>query len=420
MASLLDSLLLLSLLLIQLSRLATAHVAPLDHIQSSEDDGGRQPVSPELFNSLEELARIVDISYCVGNTGVQKPFECLSHCNEFQGFELVTTWNTGPFLSDSCGYIALSHSPSVKRIIIAFRGTYSITNTIIDLSAYPQEYIPYDTGDNTGARCTNCSVHSGFMTAWRHTRDTILETVSAARTQYPDYSVVLVGHSLGGAVAALAGVEMQLRGWDPTVTTFGEPKIGNKGFVEFLDGVFFDLKTPSASASASASSVGTGVSRDKPWKFRRVTHADDPVPLLPLGEWGYESHAGEIYISRVDLPPSVEDVVFCDGDHDEFCLSGAERSSLFLSSLAGGLSSSSPRPFDSLERQQQQQEVVGPFPPKEPEENSQPRNQIGAASRIPWFLVPARYRLWELFFAHRDYFTRIGLCVPGGEILRGS
>ncbi|KKK13410.1 hypothetical protein ARAM_007720 [Aspergillus rambellii] len=401
MASLLDSLLLLSLLLIQLSRLATAHVAPLDHIQSSEDYGGRQPVSPELFNSLEELARIVDISYCVGNTGSKNPSNAS-----------VTATSSRD-----------SNYPSVKRIIIAFRGTYSITNTIIDLSAYPQEYIPYDTGDNTGARCTNCSVHSGFMTAWRHTRDTILETVSAARTQYPDYSVVLVGHSLGGAVAALAGVEMQLRGWDPTVTTFGEPKIGNKGFVEFLDGVFFDLKTPSASASASASSVGTGVSRDKPWKFRRVTHADDPVPLLPLGEWGYESHAGEIYISRVDLPPSVEDVVFCDGDHDEFCLSGAERSSLFLSSLAGGLSSSSPRPVDSLERQQQQQqqqEVVGPFPPKEPEENSQPRNQIGAASRIPWFLVPARYRLWELFFAHRDYFTRIGLCVPGGEILRGS
>jgi hypothetical protein len=29
--------------------------------------------------------------------------------------------------------------------------------------------------------------------------------------------------------------------------------------------------------------------------------------------------------------------------------------------------------------------------------------------------VPPPYRLWQLFFAHRDYFWRLGLCVPGGD-----
>lgn len=47
------------------------------------------PVSNELFNSLEELSRLVDISYCVGTTGVQKPFQCLSHCAEFPNLELI-------------------------------------------------------------------------------------------------------------------------------------------------------------------------------------------------------------------------------------------------------------------------------------------------------------------------------------------
>jgi hypothetical protein len=28
---------------------------------------------------------------------------------------------------------------------------------------------------------------------------------------------------------------------------------------------------------------------------------------------------------------------------------------------------------------------------------------------------PARFKLWQLFFAHRDYFWRLGLCVPGGD-----
>lgn len=47
-------------------------------------------VSRDLFDSLEELSRLVDISYCVGTTGVQQPFQCLSRCDEFPDFELVT------------------------------------------------------------------------------------------------------------------------------------------------------------------------------------------------------------------------------------------------------------------------------------------------------------------------------------------
>lgn len=51
-------------------------------------------ISRELFFELEELSRIVDISYCVGTTGlgIQKPFTCASHCGDedFKDFELVT------------------------------------------------------------------------------------------------------------------------------------------------------------------------------------------------------------------------------------------------------------------------------------------------------------------------------------------
>lgn len=51
---------------------------------------GSQPVPSELFSSLEELSRLVDIAYCVGTTGVQEPFQCLSHCAEFPDLQLLT------------------------------------------------------------------------------------------------------------------------------------------------------------------------------------------------------------------------------------------------------------------------------------------------------------------------------------------
>lgn len=49
-------------------------------------------ISVDFFNDLEELSRLVDISYCVGLTGVgiQKPFQCASRCSDFENFELVT------------------------------------------------------------------------------------------------------------------------------------------------------------------------------------------------------------------------------------------------------------------------------------------------------------------------------------------
>jgi hypothetical protein len=68
---------------------ATQH-PPLRGHASSNDT----LISQKLFWELEELARIVDIAYCVGTAGlgIQKPFSCASRCGDrdFETFELVT------------------------------------------------------------------------------------------------------------------------------------------------------------------------------------------------------------------------------------------------------------------------------------------------------------------------------------------
>jgi hypothetical protein len=306
-------------------------------------------VSQSLFDELDELAQIVDIAYCVGTPapGIRKPFECLSRCKDFQDFELVTTWHTGYLLSNSCGYIALSHASSAKRLIVAFRGTYSVADTIADLSSIPQEYAPYpgpdDPGDGRDApRCENCTVHMGFRDSWRSSKKIILPHIANMTRDYPGYRLVLVGHSLGGAVAALAGLELLARGHSPEVTTFGEPRVGNQAFADYLDGRF-----------------NLSASQDVDSKFRRVTHISDPVPLLPLDEWGFRPHSGEIFISKVSVPPELEDVRHCDGSRDKTCSAG-------------------------------------------------PNSKW---AEFPWG-VPTRLKIWQLFFSHRDYFCSLGLCLP--------
>ncbi|KAK4162159.1 extracellular triacylglycerol [Cladorrhinum sp. PSN259] len=369
----------------------------LRHKPPNPGDG----VSPSFFASLERLSRLVDVAYCVGTTGVSKPFSCASRCKDFPTLQLVRTWNTGILMSDSCGYIAVDHSKdsSQRGIVLAFRGTYSLTNTIVDLSTVPQEYVPYpedpDDPDNGGGdgdgdgdgkngnKCRNCTVHMGFMESWRVAREVVLPSLKALREKYPEYPVRMVGHSLGGAVAALAALELRIGlGWeDVIVTTFGEPRIGNQELADYLDQAF-GLKDNE-----------TGMAGEN-WAYRRVTHVGDPVPLLPLTEWGFRSHAGEVFITKSDLQPAPEDLRICHGDNDPECLGGAEMETNSWGWLGWVIGRS---------RREKHDVVTARLLEDDDEE----------AVRTGGF--PARFKLWQLLFAHRDYFWRLGLCLPGGD-----
>ncbi|KAM3523991.1 hypothetical protein NHJ13051_004794 [Beauveria bassiana] len=329
-------------------------------------------VSVSMFASLERLARLVDITYCIGNTGIGKPFSCLSRCSDFPNVTLSRTWSTGVFLTDSCGYVAVDETPASSvavdshgAIIVAFRGTYSIANTVIDLSTVPQEYVPYPSqGDAPAHKCTNCTVHMGFFQTWQSARESVIPELVQLRKTYPSKPIHLVGHSLGGAVACLAALELKTSlGLDNVVvTTFGEPRVGNDGLVDFIDRVF------------NLNDKGDLEKRS----YRRVTHANDPVPLLPPGEWGYKSHAGEIHITKPDLSPAEEDLQLCMGDQDNRCSAGQDSTSQRLARLT-----------------QFYQGVKG--------------------SQLQKRGISTRLNLWQLFFAHRDYFWRLGLCFPGGD-----
>lgn len=371
----------------------------------SPNDAPRN-ISTALFLELEELARLVDITYCVSATspGILPPFHCLSRCADFPTFQLVRTWATGRRtpLSDSCGYIA--RDDSSRRLIVAFRGTYSFTNVLADLSTQPQEYETYPGNPTEGEEppCQNCTVHTGFQYSWQRTREAIIEDLEAQIRKYPDYRLHLVGHSLGGAVAALGGLECLARGWDPVVTTFGEPRLGNKGLAAYVDERF---NLTSHSHDRDGRDGGDeGASGDaQRQRFRRVTHRDDPVPLLPLTEWNYVPHAGEVFIDKPALSPDVSDVRLCAGDVDPACSASQDGSLLgdpHDLALAGGSLRPNGDGKDELLRSL--------------------KMMVHDIFHEAQWGIPTRYRFWNLLDAHRDYFWRVGMCVPGGDRTGGG
>lgn len=76
--------------LLYLSLVWTVDALPTTQSPIVHTLGANRNITFELFAELEELACIVDISYCVGTTGIQKPFLCASRCQDFEGFELAT------------------------------------------------------------------------------------------------------------------------------------------------------------------------------------------------------------------------------------------------------------------------------------------------------------------------------------------
>jgi pimeloyl-ACP methyl ester carboxylesterase len=101
-------------------------------------------------------------------------------------------------------------------------------------------------------------VHSGFINAYEELQEQLYKYLAELNCSH----VAVTGHSLGGAIATVAALDIRVSGFQVNpVFTFGSPRVGNPEFVE-------------AYVKASrAQSV-----EPPQW---RVVHFHDPVARLP-------------------------------------------------------------------------------------------------------------------------------------------
>jgi len=90
-------------------------------------------------------------------------------------------------------------------------------------------------------RKRKCKVHSGFKSDWLSVRDNVMNATHAVLDMYPSAELWVTGHSLGGALASLCGLDLQMQ-YNKTspnpktvnLFTLGQPRVGNKDFADFL------------------------------------------------------------------------------------------------------------------------------------------------------------------------------------------
>jgi len=123
--------------------------------------------------------------------------------------------------------------------VLSFEGTEYIDQWIEDLTL---ELVPW-------AGCVGCHVHLGFSEAWLLLSDSVERKLTSLA---PLSSLLIVGHSLGGAEASLAAFDLALAGFPlSAVYTAGAPRVGDGAFASAFNGFL--------ASSGSLSSRGLNV-----------------------------------------------------------------------------------------------------------------------------------------------------------------
>lgn len=183
-------------------------------------------------------------------------------------------------VTDVTGYIAVDHTRDLT--VLAFRGSRSIRNWLANADFIP---VPTDI-------CPDCTAHQGFWDSWQEARSGILDTLVKTANQYPSSKVVVVGHSLGGAIADLAAAEIRKQGINVDLYTYGAPRISGKTLSDFI------------------------TNQNRGGNFRS-THTNDPVPRVPPTIMGFVHLGQEYWITTPnDVVPTANDIQRLDGSYN--------------------------------------------------------------------------------------------------------
>jgi len=208
-----------------------------------------------LFLSLSLFSN--SICYDINQMNINVWLSGAAYCNKniyntmqlngpAKGFEYKTTLYDSK--TDLQGFIGVLSS--VKSIYVVLRGSSSRRNWLEDFEA---RKVPYD----SFPEC-NCSVHHGFYNSALGIANQTIESIIKIKKEYPNYKVIMSGHSYGASVSVLLGMELERNSIQTQIYNFGQPRVGDKKSAAFIN-----IKIP---------------------EYYRTTHNKDIVPHLPPTE----------------------------------------------------------------------------------------------------------------------------------------
>eukprot|EP00911_Craspedida_sp_UC1_P000804 UC1_evm1s616 len=210
--------------------------------------------SPEL---TKWLVRLSQIAY--DDINAVSDWSCYV-CKKKEGDDAITGFRlarTNPTFRDVRSDIQFygGYLAQADANVIAFRGTPGLLTvdwlTNLDVKLDPLDFLPH-------AVSAEIQVHSGYQNIIKDAKvsQALLALARELQASHPRASLVITGHSLGGALAGMAAMLIQAHlDIEPRVVAFGTPRTGNEAWARLVR-----AKLPSAT---------------------RVTSYADPVARMP-------------------------------------------------------------------------------------------------------------------------------------------
>ncbi|KAJ5716654.1 Lipase class 3 [Penicillium malachiteum] len=245
----------------------------------------KRDVDSTTYDNLYLFAQYSAAAYCTVNDDNSAGVAISCSDDVCPDVESATTTTLYEFdqtndYGDATGYIALDETNEL--IVLAFRGSEDISNWIANLD--------FTFNDDSGL-CDGCEVHSGWWSSWQTVADDITSELASAVSSYPDYQLVITGHSLGAALAAISATDLRNSGYTLDLYTYGQPRVGNLALADYM------------------------TEQGSLW---RTTHTDDIVPRVPPEILGYAHASPEYWITSADdvavTDDDIEEIVGVDSD----------------------------------------------------------------------------------------------------------
>ncbi|GME81316.1 unnamed protein product [Ambrosiozyma monospora] len=265
-----------------------------------------------LYDDLVQYSAYCGVSYCISTfDSVQtgklndacRGVDCANASSDIYVVEVV----------DEVAHAVIMVQNSTAEIVIAFQGSSTFLDWILDFSFIPVDFNSYGSSklglETTTVDTKDPTVHTGFKTASDNFFDYSIEVLEHLIAKYPNYKIVVSGHSLGGALASLVGLELNLMGYNPAIVSFAGPKVFGSTLATWVDQEFDTTGYVSKLDTQQVSTV-------EPGTYTRVTHIGDMVPCAPLVKMGYRHAGSEFYIKEPYLPQNMDSVVI-RGEFDE-------------------------------------------------------------------------------------------------------
>lgn len=158
------------------------------------------------------------------------------------GFDRCEAISSGP----AQGFVAGTED----LVLVSFRGTESVADWLSNLKVVSKESGRFG------------PVHAGFLEQFQ----SLQQKIEALLQTAPDRRLVITGHSLGGAIAALAAATWVGKQPLHSLYTYGQPMVGKAEFTTYVQRQFAD-------------------------RYYRFVNDADVVPRVPPGY----RHAGQLY-----------------------------------------------------------------------------------------------------------------------------